>query len=612
MKKILCMVLALLLLAGCAGQNQDVTQAQTEAVPETLYDSNHRLQQSTNGAVRVSVMKSADYTDVFMMGSKVLLLSPNGDAIVLQGDDAEVLAEGTVEDYRTGSACFSAGVKGLANYLPQSHEVVLLNPQLQETSRIQLPEDIQGEPVISLESNEIFFCRNGEVRAMNMENGVARLIKSHIVTEQTLDGCYYEGKVIRCSAKDQNGNLRVMYIDAQNGTTLSDDAFVYSMETYEDRHLIRRLDNTLDQIIAGAMSGENSQLVLPEGSADAVFSALAMSGAVSYQVEQTGIELAFHDLVKGSTTATLKLPEVAEPIGIAADERYIWILTEETISSEDGNTAARQLLVRWDVNKSTLLNAIPVMQVLYTAQNPDEESLKLCKEQADAVGETYGVRISVWEDAVKTTGDFTAVAEYQPTILTDMISRVEEAVKPYPEDFLRKTVKTGWIRICLVRSVETETGFAQFWRNGDCYLLISTQADVTQAVEDTVARALDSRILGNSRKYDNWGELNPEGFVYTAELETETQDISTYLEGENRAFVNEKSAESASEDRVQLFIAAMTAGNEAVFSGEAMQAKLRRMCQAIREAYNMENRKEIMPWEQYLAEPLVEVEDSNG
>lgn len=612
MKKCVYILLVLLLLTGCAGQSQNVEQTQTEPAPETLYDSAHRLQSSTGGAVRVSVLKHEGYQDMFTMGSKVLLLKESGEAIVLQGDESEVIATGTVEGYRSGAASFAVSVKGLAYYLPESREVILLNPQLHETNRFQLPEDIQGEPVVSLESNEIFFCRNGEIRAMNMENGVARLIKSHIVSEQTLDGCYFDGKVIRCSAKDLEGNLRMMYIDAQNGATLREDAFVYAMQTLGERHFVRRMDNLLDQIIVGTMTGESQLMVLPPEMAEPVFPVLSMDGAVSYQTGNDGIILSFHDLEAGNTTASVELAQVSEPTAVAADQRYVWVLTDETVTVEDEQTATRQLLVRWDVKKSTLLNSVPVMQTLYTAQNPDTEGLKLCKEQATTMGETYGVRISVWEDAVKTTGDYTAVAEHQPVILTDMLTAVEDAVKPYPESFLRKIVKTGWIRICLVRSIAGGQDYAQFWNKGDCYLLISSQANIAEAVKETVTHALDSRVLGNSRRYDNWNELNPEGFVYTAELEEGTQDASAYLEGENRAFVNVESVASASEDRCQMFLAAMEAGNEAVFTSKTMQAKLVRMCEAIREAYDMQNKKEIMPWEQYLNEPLVQIEDSNG
>lgn len=609
MKKWLCLILALLMLTGCAGPGgQDGRQ--TEPVTEGLYDENYPLEQQTAGAVRAYPLDTAGYTAAYMMGSKLLLLSPEGNALVLHSDVGEVIAAGSVEGYRPEAAAFTVSAEGIANYLPETREVVLLNPQLQQTNRITLPEDIQGEPVISLETDEIFFCRDGEIRAMNMENGVARLIKSHIVAEQTLDGCYYDGQLIRCTAKTQAGEQRIMYVSAQDGTTVSEDGNIYCFETVGENHFVRRTDNWIDQIIVGSRTGESQLLTLPEGTADFVGPAVAMNGAVSYQRSAEGVSLAFHDFTTGQTTARVTLPGISEPVTFTADDSYVWILVEEM--PQEGETTGRQVVLRWDITKSAVVEDASVLSVLYTAASPDTEGLKLCKDQAGAMNDMYGVRISVWEDAVKTTGDYTASAEYQPAILTEMMAKLEPALKLYPESFLRKTVKSGWIRICLVRSIASGEPWVQFWHKGDCYLLFSSQADLQQAFLEAMGYAIDSRVLGNSRKYDTWSELNPENFTYTAEAEGQTQDVTAYMEGQTRTFVNMQSISSATEDRCQLFMAAMTQGNEAVFTSEPMQAKLRRMCEAIREAFSMENRKEIFTWEQYLAEPMVELEESNG
>lgn len=284
--------------------------------------------------------------------------------MVLYGDDGIVSATGVLEGYRPEGASMDVDVKGIASYVMQSREVVLLNPQLQQTNRIQLPEDIQGEPVISLASNEIFYCREGEIRAMNMENGVARLIKSHTVAEQTLTGCYFDGKVIRCESKDQNGAVRQIYLSAENGVTLSEDTYVYGFETYEDRHFIRRLDNRIEQIIVGTMTGESQLLALTRDRADFVTEALAMNGAVSYLTGADGVTLSFHDLTLGQTTAQVTLPDIGAPISIAADQHYVWLLTE------DARQEGGQVVLRWDVSKSLIAEPVVVTATLFTAAAP--------------------------------------------------------------------------------------------------------------------------------------------------------------------------------------------------------------------------------------------------
>ena len=161
MKRFLCLILAMLLLTGCAGQ-PTVEPGQTESEPKGLYDETYPLEELTGGAVRAYPLETNCYTDVYTMGSKVLLLGASGEALVMHSDEGVVSAVGVIDGFRYEAASFEVSVEGIANYLPESREVFLLNPMLEETYRVQLPEDIQGEPVISMKSNEIFFCRNGD------------------------------------------------------------------------------------------------------------------------------------------------------------------------------------------------------------------------------------------------------------------------------------------------------------------------------------------------------------------------------------------------------------------------------------------------------------------
>ena len=54
------------------------------------------------------------------------------------------------------------------------------------------------------------------------------------------------------------------------------------------------------------------------------------------------------------------------------------------------------------------------------------------------------------------------------------------------------------------------------------------------------------------------------------------------------------------EDRCRLFVNAVLEGNESLFTTDAMQAKLKRMCQGIRESYGYEKNGKTYIWEQYL------------
>ena len=91
--------------------------------------------------------------------------------------------------------------------------------------------------------------------------------------------------------------------------------------------------------------------------------------------------------------------------------------------------------------------------------------------------------------------------------------------------------------------------------------------------------------------------LNPKEFVYG----TPNKD---YLSGDGRAFVDEQSMVSITDDRSHLFLYAITQGNEEVFQSEIMQAKLLMLCQGIRDAWRWEKKTDIYPWEQCLKESI--------
>ena len=54
------------------------------------------------------------------------------------------------------------------------------------------------------------------------------------------------------------------------------------------------------------------------------------------------------------------------------------------------------------------------------------------------------------------------------------------------------------------------------------------------------------------------------------------------------------------EDRARIMEYAMLPGNEELFRPQLMQAKLKALCDGIREAYGLEKAEETFLWEQYL------------
>lgn len=590
MKKCLCLCLAvLILLSGC--KQTDAPQP-TEPEPTGLYDPDHPVEQLTGGAVRAYPLGDTAYTKLETMGNKLLLWDSDGSALVLQGENCLVAAEGMTGLRSQYVDNYDVYAQGLAVYEESTKEVVLLNPQLQEVNRIALPEDIQGMPAINMESGEIFYCQGNDVRCLNLETGVPRLIRSHLAAEQTLVGCYFDGKLIGCEVTDEKGDRTTLLISSEDGMVLYESTGFPSMETYGDRYFIRRFDNGWYQCIAGNLQdGPKSAPAYDEIDTEPV---LEMNGlVVHFTPYDSDATVQFIDLATGTWTSRLRISGITHIPSVAATEEFVWLLVQE----ENG-----QALYRWDVSLSQDAEATMAMAPLYTAESPDTEGIAQMQARADEMGETFGVKISLWQDAVKYAGDYQVEGEYLTQAIDNYLLDLRGALMQFPEGFLKDTIRSGDIRICLVRSIGDEP-CGVTWVNGDCAILVNSGEGFLMAV----GAAVDSHVLGNSRDYDNWEKLNPEGFTYGT-----AQQDEGLLSGDTRAFVDKAGMASMVEDRRTLFYAAMGDNNEELFASEVMQKKLRCMCEGIREAYGLEKKQELYIWEQYLAEPMVQIEQTNG
>lgn len=597
MRRLWILVLAFLLLTGCGrGVPSETTQPTTEAVPTEptgLYLPESGIEQATGGAVKAYPLPENRYTGLEVMGSKLLLLSET-ELSVLRGEYCEITAtlvtgSGLQEDMADISAT------GIACLDDDSGQVLIWNPQLQESQHIVLPEDREGKPLVSLATGEVFYVSGPEIRALNMETGISRLVKTQSCISQELTGCWFDGTLIGCRMTDEAGNRKNVYISTETGITLYEDQSVYALETAGDRYFAYRLDGQVRQMIFGTREGDAAQCFYPEeqfGKA-MVAEALELDGVVTCTAALNGLKLSFYNLETGKRTAQTEIPNVKSPVAVIANDRYVWILAEESKGSG-------QILCRWDVTGSPSQDPIVYTCPLYTAENPDTGGLAACQARAEQMTDTYDVPIALWQDAVSQAGEWKVTGEYQVPVINSMLNRMETVLARFPENFLRTTVESGWVRVCVVRSLPDGENWAQTWKNGDCYIYLTPYADLEQALLQGIGYGVDSHVLGNSRDFDDWNKLNPPGFAYTGKA----LEDDRYLSSEERYFVDAASAAYPHADRSSVFSQAMLTGNGKMFESKWMQDKLLRLCQGIREAYDLEKSSEEYPWEQYLQTSL--------
>lgn len=599
MKRFLLILLTVLLLAGCAKRPlppTDTGDSQENHESTDWYIPNSAMEEQTAGAVRMYALAQDTYSGIYSMGSNLLLVGQK-ELTVLSGEEGRPVAAMAVNAPYTS---LHVAATGIAYYQADARKVTVLNPQLQTVTQLEMPETIVNSPIISLVRNEVYYSTGSEIRALNITTGISRLLRQQTAGGMLLLGSYFDGAVLALQLTNETKTKNIEYISSETGQTLSNSQGISGLQTYGDSYFVKWQDGAVSHTVFGSRGADAQRFLLaqPDDTNGGVTAVLGMNGAVAYTETDAGTQLSFYHFNTGKRTAQVNLPGIKCPKILHSDSRYIWILAED-------KAASGQALYRWDIHKSPTEDETHYTAPLYTADKPDTEGLAQCQAQADAYGKQYGVKLAIWQNAVAHTGGHAVTAEHNPQIISQMLEKIQPVLALFPEKFLLKTVENGWIRISLVRSIDGEDGWAQFWEGGDCWILLSAQGEIADSLLKGMAYGIDSHVLGNSRDFDTWSQLNPEGFVYSYGQQPEAK--TEYLEGENRAFTDQLAMRYPHEDRCRVFYHAMRADNGDMFQSPILQAKLLQLCKGIREAYGLEKKTVTYPWEQYLQTSLAYV-----
>lgn len=596
MKRLLVIVLAALLLAGCGAQGQ--LPGQTEPVEEagesqSIYIANSSVEQQTKGAVKAYVPESARYIGMVTMAGHVVLAS---DLTKLTLVDAETGEVGTSIKVGETISCqetdFTASEHGISFYRDDGRELVFLNTSLEQEAKVEIPEGISGHPCVSHTNQEVYYCKDKEVRALNLQTGISRLVKSQVCQSIELVGSHLDGTMLACRVIDEQGKAYTIYMDSATGQTLDDVNQLTDIQTGAKEYLVSRIEGVVNQQIFGALDREPQVFTAQEH----LTAAFQLGGGYCWRMEDGALVMDFYDFTTGTHGASIRMVGVGEPISIAADSKYIWILALE---------GEKTMLYRWDVSACPTGNAHSYIEPLYTRSNPDEKGLQQCAQRAVELKDKYGMTVHVGADALTMDNGYTLTDEYLVPALTSAMDRIEAILAKFPEGFMDESVAKGDLHLSLVREIAGDQDMVQFYKNGEAYIILEISENVEAQFLHGLAYVIDSHVLGNSRDFDNWKKLNPEGFDYDYNYYFyQNHSESPYLSDAERAFVDAYSMTFPHEDRCRLFVAAMEEGNADLFAGEVMQAKLKRMCQGIREAYGYDRSSETFAWEQYLAESL--------
>lgn len=611
MKRFILPLLAALLLCGCHSQAKETTaQTTVAAAPSTpiqsLYDPNSTIEEQTQGAVTAFSLAGHSVTGIRFFGEQLLVFTMDEHVelttvLLLQGTQPGIAQRLTLDcALYADEVTVSTDGQTLAYYNPLENSVVLLDRTLAQTRRIQLPDQVTEQPVLTADLQTLYYSAGNEIYALDMETGLSRLLKQHNCASQSLSALHFDDTVLEVFLTQESGESLVAFISTESGETIGSDKALLTLTSQGAHYLLQRLDGTVTETLVGSLGGTIASM--DRAAAEAVYPAFSMNALAGV----LGSRLRLYDLDTGTVRAETDLGKQVLVLDAFPDPsaQLLWLRVVDQLTDTP-------LLLRWDVSACEVSQSEVFLHQRYTAADPDTQGLARCQEQADTFTQAYGMTVLIGGELPLPQG-YSCVTEYQPSALEDGLAQLEQALSAFPQAFLAGlgTVnQSGTVHIALVRDIldisgssVSDTGGLHYVSAGDHYILLTAGPELETAFLHQLCHVLDAYVYAHCPDYDLWDGLNPKGFAYSGSYAVEAAPDDPNLQGDTQCFVSAYSLSFAREDRAELFVAAMEPGNEALLAIPGLQSKLRYMCDAIRQAYGWEETELSLPWEQYLTE----------
>lgn len=626
MKRLIALLLACLLLVGCTpapieettlpSQTQETTLPMVEPTePSGTYDPDSKIEADTNGAVRAYPLGIADVYAFSCMGDDIVIFSgiEKTKMTRLSGENLFVTASLEVDTFLSPDmGGISISDKGIVYYDGESCELVMLNSELQKYSTVAMPEDMIGIPIISDDRRFAYYCTENEVRELTIETGISRVLKEVSYPDQSVEKLLLNGSVLCCNLWDEDYRFTTIFLSVENGQVLWEGESDFYVSGKKDNWYATTNEGTMTGFVYGDADGNERMLIPSDYSASGFFVDDANLLVVeSYAQDYSFVTLECYDLSNGKRISSVSIEE--EYVGnfvAGSDSRVLYMLS-------DNFRDADHVLYRWDIDALPTGDDTDYSCEYFNKNNPDEDGLSQCREEAERIGELYGVKIHIGDDATRTQPwDYDMTAEYQVPVVQEALATLEQLLSVFPEGMLADaawSTADGYIHICIVRTLtgSAETGSLDsadgihFFDGDNSYIALAVGSLMDQTFYHEMFHALETRLLSASSALYDWEYLNPEDFTYDYDyVQNQTREDFQYLDDENRYFIDMYSMSFPKEDRARVFEYSMIEFGESFFTSEPMQAKLLAICKAIRKAYDLKKYEQTLPWEQYLNESL--------
>ena len=611
MKRLMCILFALFLLAGCTGNAPETTVPET-TLPETTVPVTEPvipwIDQVGSPWDRDGVLRELDldvpgglhYTSAREFNGDLLLWSNDNhlkdtytlELCLLDLESGSVTASRKVDF----SHFVSPQILGDRLYLTdgESGTVLALNTAL-ETVKSYSFAPCEGNFYMGANETLYIYQWDGALKAMDLATGEAALLLEDVQA----DYLFGASECVTLSYTDPlTGAERRLALDLTTGEMLEPELdakysdISYSQGTwlcsgFEDGYTVY-LGRDGEEFLR-AQLGYNALELL--------------DGQTMLLTKDEGTVLSLHDLA-GRSLAVATLTEM--PYSYAATELissnifggYFVVVTDHS---------GMIRLLYWDVSKSVAGEDI----AFETLPEPDAQEAAI-RDRAARISAAYGLNILVGNDCNTQFYDFTAEYVTDWEIVSQALDTLEDALQDYPEGFFRQLRYDGIhsINIHLVGNiaatteeyVHTYTAFVQYE-----YDRFTMGVDIFTAQEQTYyhefSHVIDSYLEWDSNHRENalfseeaWNEINPLWFPgYTFDYSQEVELFDNY------SFIDSYSTIKPTEDRARVMEYAMVDYGFYTFEdNDILIEKLRYYCRCIRDAFDTTGWAETVLWEQYL------------
>ena len=614
MNRFIPILLAALILCGCAAPQQEIPASQapttsaTEApapTPVGYYDPNSALEALTGGALQVYPLYRSDVTGIVPMDQGVLVFSGETATTLtlLAGSDLYVKAVANLNCLiQADDPAVQVSGKGVTYYDAATRELVFLDAGLNEGTRISMPEDMVGTPALSANRKKLYYCTENALRTVELDTGLNILLREMDTGDHRITGLHCSDMIVACEASDPHGAQYSLFVSAENGRTLYETADPLDLTTQGSRYFARHQDGTYSELLTGII--HEQVFLLNTGSSQTLYPVLDLDGILLLtKTDQGGAILEFCNLETGKQTGLLNCAAPVAPLYVMADpgkNALLMLCYDESYGCH--------IICRWDLSRSSAGDDRTYLQTRYTEDNPDLGGLNQCRALADQLEQRHSVKLLFWTDAIsEASADLILEPEYQPQAIEQWLKEIDQMLSIYPSGFLSKLSERSGNppRICLVRSFEAKAPgedlscLLHLDGNVDPYIFVTLGNNWQTDFKHQLFHVIETYVLTTSSAFDSWSSLNPKGFHYSLQfLDTVTEAIQPHLE--SGAFINLYATSFPKEDRAMTMLAALEADNEALFQSKIMQSKLKLLSSGIRKAFGYRKSPEVFLWEQYL------------